>query len=350
MIVLFFYTELADYFLNCCKQLSENANVHIVKWPVNKEAPFEFQFTNTIKIYEKNNYNLIQLTALTKSINPDIIICSGWIDKDYLKITKLYFNKIPTVITCDTQWTGSIKQRIATILSRLYLLKIFSNAWVPGQSQFNYVKKLGFKTNSIKKGFYCCDLKKFNNFYLNNFNTRKENFPKRFLYVGRYYDFKGIQELWNAFIQLQNQQPNQWELWCLGTGSLEPINHPKIKHFGFVQPANLEPILQQCGVFVLPSKFEPWGVVVQEYAASGFPLILSDDVGAKEFFLEENKNGYVFNHKLTTNLVDCLKKIINLDTIQLNNMATHSHNLAQKITIKQWCSTIFEFKNEYRKK
>ena len=29
-----------------------------------------------------------------RNINPDIIICSGWMDKDYLKITKLYFKKI----------------------------------------------------------------------------------------------------------------------------------------------------------------------------------------------------------------------------------------------------------------
>jgi glycosyltransferase involved in cell wall biosynthesis len=350
MRVLFLYTEIADYFLNCCKQLSQNAMVHIIRWPVNKEAPFKFSIPNNINVYEKNNYNFNQLQELIASINPNIIICSGWIDKDYLKLTKPYFKKIPTVITCDTHYTGSLKQKVAMLLSRFYLLRIFSNAWVPGKSQFNYVKKLGFKQHSIKTGFYCCDLQKFNSVYAEAFETKKNNFPKRFLYVGRYYEFKGILDLWNAFIQLQNEQPSDWELWCLGTGTLEPVKDPKIKHFGFVQPSDLEPILQQCGVFILPSKFEPWGVVVQEYAASGFPMILSKAVGAKEVFLEENKNGFLFNHNITSNLIDCLKKIINLDAEQLNTMSSHSHNLAQKITVEQWCNTIKEFVNDYRKR
>ena len=46
------------------------------------------------------------LKKLVYSINPDVIICSGWIDKDYLKITKTYFKKIPTIMTCDTHWRG----------------------------------------------------------------------------------------------------------------------------------------------------------------------------------------------------------------------------------------------------
>jgi len=350
MTVLFLYTEIADYFLNCCRHLSLNNNVHIIRWAVNKEAPFNFVVPQNITIYEKNNYNFIQLQQLISTINPNIIISSGWKDNDYLKLTKAYYKKIPTVIICDTHYKGSLKQKLAIIFSRFYLLKIFSNAWVPGNAQFNYVKKLGFKSSSVKTGFYCCNLNKFNLVYSNSIQTKNTNFPKRFLYVGRYYDFKGIKELWNAFIQLQNQQPNDWELWCLGTGSIEPIIHPKVKHFGFVQPADLEPILQQCGVFILPSKFEPWGVVVQEYAASGFPLILSSVVGAKEIFLEENKNGYLFNHSTKDELLNKLKKIIELTTAQLISMSTHSHTLAQKITVEKWCNTLLEFKNDFRKK
>ena len=111
------------------------------------------------------------------------------------------------------------------------------------------------------------------------FLTRKKNFPKRFLYVGRYYDFKGVKTLWDAFIQLQVENPNDWELWCLGNGDLEPLEHPKIKHLGFMQPEDLDKIISETGIFILPSLFEPWGVVVQEYAAAGYPLILSNQIG-----------------------------------------------------------------------
>ena len=44
-------------------------------------------------------------------------------------------------------------------------------------------------------------------------------------------------------------------------------------------------------VFALLSRHEPWGVVVNEAAASGLPLVLSDRVGAAYDLLREGENG-----------------------------------------------------------
>ncbi len=348
MNVVFLYTELADYFIKCCEVLAEDTNVHIICWPINKEAPFEFKTSKKIKVYPKTNYNPQQLVDLVSSLEPDVLVCSGWVDKDYLKIAKTYFKKIPTVLTCDTHWNGSIKQYAAIVLSRLFLLDRFSHAWVPGNAQTNYVKKLGFKPNTIHQGFYCCDLSKFNSIYETQKLNKQSNFPKRFLYVGRYYDFKGIEDLWKAFIEFQNEEPSEWELWCLGTGNITPINHPKIKHFGFVQPKDLEPIIEKTGVFILPSRFEPWGVVVQEYAAAGFPMILSKHVGAKEVFLEENKNGFSFQSSNTNDLKKQLKKAIQLSTKELLLMSEKSHEMSQKINQHQWSKTIINIYNGFK--
>jgi len=46
-------------------------------------------------------------------------------------------------------------------------------------------------------------------------------------------------------------------------------------------------------VFALLSRHEPWGVVVNEAAASGLPLVLSDRVGAAHDLLRDGENGYV---------------------------------------------------------
>jgi len=349
MKVLFLYTELADYFLKCCEELGKSAEVHIIRWPVNKEAPFQFQYSDKIKIYDKNNYSFQQLEELVKKIDPGIIICSGWIDKEYLKLTKPYFKKIPTVLTCDTHWRGDLKQYLAIVLSRFFLLNTFSHAWVPGKPQSTYVKKLGFKTEKISTGFYCCDLPKFNTIYKNQEKIKLEKFPKRFLYVGRYYEFKGINDLWQAFMELEAESPSEWELWCLGAGDLKPTEHPKIKHFGFVQPKELEPILEKTGVFVLPSRFEPWGVVAHEYAASGFPMLLSSEVGAREVFLEEGKNGYVFSPQDVVGLKKELKKIMNLNHKELILMSEHSHLLAQKLNPAKWANTVLTFYESSKK-
>jgi glycosyltransferase involved in cell wall biosynthesis len=49
----------------------------------------------------------------------------------------------------------------------------------------------------------------------------------------------------------------------------------------------------EADVFALVSRHEPWGVVVNEAAASGLPLVLSDRVGAARDLLREGENGFL---------------------------------------------------------
>ena len=46
-------------------------------------------------------------------------------------------------------------------------------------------------------------------------------------------------------------------------------------------------------VFALLSRHEPWGVVVNEAAACGLPLVLSDRVGAAPDLLRDGENGFL---------------------------------------------------------
>ncbi len=342
--IVFLYTEIAPYFLACCNNLAENyeANIHIIRYPINNEAPFIITDDQKINLYNRKDYNLNSLVDLVKKFNPSIIICSGWIDKGYLSICKSYYKKIPTILTMDTHWRGDLKQLAGVLISPFFLKKRFSHAWVPGNIQKQYAKKLGFKDNEITLDFYSCDVDYFSCIRDKVAAQKKESFPKRFIYVGRYYDFKGVDKLWTAFIELQNENSNDWELWCLGTGSLKPINHPKIKHFGFVQPENFLEYAQRTGVFVMPSLFEPWGVVLHEFAAMGFPLLVSDKVGAAEAFLEDGKNGYIFKAGNINSLKEKLKEVMQLSTEQLNLMGEYSTQLAQRITPKIWADNLMK--------
>lgn len=340
MKFLFLYTEIADYFLACCLELAKLGEVHVIRYPVNKEAPFQFNDTSIVKLYNRKDFSFNQLQQFSKDLKPDIIICSGWIDKEYLKLCKTYYKKVPTVLTCDTHWRGDFKQIIATVLSRFTLLRIFSDAWVPGLAQKSYVEKLGFKEEQISLGFYSCNHTKFEAVYNQTKNSKAGNFPHRFIYVGRYYEFKGLKELWQAFIELQNENSNDWELWCLGTGDLKPVEHPKIKHFGFVQPSELNKFIETTGVFVLPSRFEPWGVVVHEFAAAGFPLLLSNAVGAKEQFLKVGENGYSFKENTVSDLKSVLSKFMKLSDQDLVKMSRVSNELSKSITPETWVETL----------
>lgn len=63
---------------------------------------------------------------------------------------------------------------------------------------------------------------------------------------------------------------------------------------GTRQPSELPEVYAAADLFVLPSRHEPWGVVVNEAMASGLPVILSDRVGAAADLLVEGVNGRGF--------------------------------------------------------
>jgi glycosyltransferase involved in cell wall biosynthesis len=346
---VFLYTELADYFIRCCEVLSQSCEVHIVRWPVNREAPFRFAMPPQIRVYDKGNYTAGSLQKLVEEIDPDFLYCSGWIDRDYLSVVRKHKRNIPKVMGCDTQWRGSLKQRLAVLAGRFYLQRIFTHVWVPGERQERYVRKMGFKGSRVRSGFYCCDLARFNEAYERTREQKSGSLPRRFVFSGRYYAFKGLTDLLEAFTMLGEEGDHGWELWCLGTGDIKPPAQEGVRHHGFVQPDDLQPILAGSAVFVLPSRFEPWGVVVQEFAAAGFPLLLSDEVGAADAFLDEPGNGFRFRAGDPRALKATLKKIMNLSDKDLLLMGRKSHELAQRISPQQWAGTVTEIVGGFRK-
>ena len=111
--LLFLYNELAGYFLACIDTLSMlyDVDIHIVRYPLNPVAPFEFKFNDHVKYYERKNYNRTQLIALAKEINPDFIYTGGWMDKDYIAVSKSFKNT-PVVLTSDMPWLGTARQKV----------------------------------------------------------------------------------------------------------------------------------------------------------------------------------------------------------------------------------------------
>lgn len=347
--IVFLYTEIAAYFLACIEKLALHPHVEVtvIRWPLNQEAPFKFSFPSSVSFFIRDDFQSDkQLLDFVKALDPSVIYCSGWMDKGYLKVCKKYRSSIPVIVGIDNQWKGSIKQQIARLISPYRLLNRFSHCWVPGSLQEKYAIKLGFKRENILTGFYSCDFDFFHDQYLANKKEKEALFPRRFIYVGRYYEFKGIKNLWKAFIELQKEAPNDWELWCLGTGDLDPVVHPKIKHFGFVQPSEISTYIKNTGVFVLPSFFEPWGVVVHEFAAAGFPVICSDEVGARVAFVENNYNGYIYKAQDISALKTALKSIMDAEKERLAEMAENSIKKAALITPEIWAKQLISLVND----
>jgi glycosyltransferase involved in cell wall biosynthesis len=209
---------------------------------------------------------------------------------------------------------------------------------VSGKPQEEYVKRLGFKDSQIRLGFYTANRKIFETKQL----ECNSEFNKKFYFVGRYIHKKGILDLEKAFIEIQNEFPNEWELNCIGHGPLSEkmCNHPKINHIGFVQPIDLRKYISKGGVFILPSHFEPWGLVVHEFSMAGFPLIVSNAVGSANQFVLNDKNGYIFQSKSVDALKDSMLKIINSSNEKLFDMSKNSIKQSRLINEMMWIKTI----------
>jgi glycosyltransferase involved in cell wall biosynthesis len=338
---LFLYTEIAGYTVACLKALKNaGVDIAIVRWPVNPEAPFQFDLTGIADDHFTEEFATeTALASFCQDFNPDVIYVSGWIDKKYLSAARAFKKKVPVVLGMDTPWTGSGRQRLGSLASRFILHPIFSHAFVAGSPQKTFARKLGFAQSNIIEGLYCADTTLYNHYFQSN---PKPEIPRRFLYTGRYMEHKGILDLYAAYQAYRNASENPWEIWCAGTGDLYEAR-PQIAgltHLGFVQPQEFGQVIQQTGVFILPSHYEPWGVVVHEYAVAGYPLICSDAVMAHTRFIETDRNGLLFPHGNTEALTAAMLRISSLTPQLLKQMSDHSHHLGLQLTPELWASTL----------
>ena len=68
----------------------------------------------------------------------------------------------------------------------------------------------------------------------------------------------------------------------------------RVRFLGFLNQSQLPSAYCAADLFVLPSLFEPFGLVVNEAMLCGLPVAVSDRVGAKFDLVRPDENGYVF--------------------------------------------------------
>jgi glycosyltransferase involved in cell wall biosynthesis len=262
-------------------------------------------------------------------------------DKLYLKVAKKAKKSgVKVIAGLDTKWEGSLKQRIASIMS-IYLVKpYFSHILVAGIYQFEYAKKLGYSNEEILYPEYSADVDLFNNYFKKNNQPRSINYPKNIIYVGRLVREKGIEILLKSFEKLRISYP-ELKLKLIGNGELESmckgIENVNVK--GFLLPHQIIDEFEGYGIFCLPSFNEPWGVVVHEFAAAGFPMVTARNCGAATIFVRDSYNGFLFTSGSSDDLYVKLKRLVELDNNQLVQFSVRSYNISKSINPTIWAST-----------
>jgi poly(glycerol-phosphate) alpha-glucosyltransferase len=143
---------------------------------------------------------------------------------------------------------------------------------------------------------YHCDLAQF---FENRATFQGLKEEVRFLFCGQLISRKGVDVLLQAFDRLVDKGypvrlllvGRRAELdQMLSMVSMEAKN--RISYEGFFDPKRLSDIYSQAHVFVLPSRYDGWGVVVNQALGAGLPVICTDAVGAGYDLVEEGVNGY----------------------------------------------------------
>jgi len=220
---------------------------------------------------------------------PDVVVLCGWIYWPYTHLPAApELSSARFILGMDSPWTGSLRQRFAglrlrDLVSRLNLVV------TAGERSTEYARRIGVPQSRIRPGYYGFDYDGFARV------AQPSPRPRRFLFVGRYVEAKDLDTLVRGYRLYRARVTDPWTLTCRGAGPDDTMlrDQPGVTDAGFMQPGELPAAFAEHGVFVLPSRFEPWGVVIAEAAAAGLPVICSSACGAAADIVRPYYNGVV---------------------------------------------------------
>lgn len=205
-------------------------------------------------------------------------------------------NKKYIAIESDSQKTKNMFF-LKHLLKKLTLGFIFKNKFVLGfaggtHTHMQYFEYYGMRKENIFLMPLVIDNLKFHQ----KSPRKKNNFI--FLYVGRIVPQKNVESLIIEFNKYFSK--TQAILNIVGNGSelsllKKKYNFRNINFFGSMFGDDLIAKYREASCFVLPSNFEPWGLVVNEALSSGLPVIISNRVGSGYDLVKDKNNGFIYS-------------------------------------------------------
>ncbi len=181
-----------------------------------------------------------------------------------------------------------------------------------------------------------------------NIYKLKQNGKKIVLYTGRLTYQKGIEYLLNAFKLASIYDKNLMLVIC-GSGDMEnwvieesaklKISD-KVIFTGFLRGNDLKAIYKLADLYVMPSRFEPFGLVALEALVHQTPVIISKNSGVAE----------VLNNALKVDYWD-VEEMANLIVATLNYTSLHQqlqHFGHQEVKTKSWLESAKKLVSLYK--
>ena len=316
------------------KELSSMGyTVHAFYKDNERQTPYIPDDVQDVNYYPESKFTKDELFDFVRVLNPSLLVVCGWASRKYMYVARKIkrIQKIPVVCPIDTQYLGTLKQRLGFLISPLYIKTAFSHIWVPGFRQYYFAKRLGYANERIIFNSLAGDVELF---WSSSIEQKKTSYPKVFLFVGRYMEVKGLQMLIDVWKSIEDKRG--WKIVCAGNGPLQNILEATehVEVLNFQSQKQLVSLAEKSGAFILPSLYEPWALVLHEFAAAGLPIICSKACGASDHFVIENYNGFTFHQNSFDELKQVLLKFIESSDNDKYNMAINSRKLSMTITPK----------------
>lgn len=260
----------------------------------------------------------------------EVIIMNGYTGRTFWALFLAnFFIRKPVGIESDTQLQIP-HNPLKRIIKHIVLRFLFTRKWMYGLAGGNFVHKDLFRYYGMSEDriFLMPMVVDNRRFY---FMKNRPCEPFIFLYVGRLVDFKHTPLMVQAFIKdfayndkvqlrVVGEGPYMKELMLLSQG------HDNIQLVGakFGQDLVLE--YQNAHVFILPSTYEQWGLVVNEALSASMPVIVSDTVGSSYDLVKERNTGLIFKDGDINSLASCMKKITNNSELY-NKMTQNAYGM-----------------------
>ena len=291
-----------------------------------------------------------QIRTQVGEFDPDFVVVNGYVGVEQTALIRNCQKKrIPYAIESDTQ-LNIPSNPIKAILKKIYLKKRLHNDLC-----------YGFPGGTLQKeNLVYYGIPEERNFIMpmcvseKRLLDEREKLPSKdelkkelglankykYLFVGRLEEVKNVRLLLEAFAEVK-QKTNDVSLLIVGDGSLKneleqyAYDHQirDVVFAGYIVFPEIIKYYKVSDAFVLPSSYEPWGLVVNEAMTLDLPVIVSSDVGCRADLLEEGKNGFVFESGQKQDLV---KK---MESIKTDN--DHKMSLAAKKKIAEWNLTYY---------
>ena len=339
----FFFAPISSFYRNnLYNELNKKFKFSVIYINKKQDKFRSNDFLDNNSKYKRINYfklgllkKIFLINKIILSTKKKTIFICGWNKIEYW--IALFFSVNSTkVFICDSFENNN---NMLSIFKKIFLSMV-DCVIVPGILHKNFIESLNFeKKILVTKSVGIINTLKKKKFIL----KKKKNI--KIIYIGRVSDEKNLGLLFdlikssnNLSLTIYGRDENKLE------SSFNNEIKDKIKFKGSILNKKIKFEIKKYDLLILPSKFEPWGLVIEEAIYNGIPVISSNKVGCNRDLIANLKVGYVFKNNSLQSLKRCVNKITNpknlkvinknLSSLDYNSLRNNHINIYENIMLK----------------